>query len=164
MVQAKLSVGPVDDAYEREADAVAAEVVRRMSSGETVDRLATEETGEAYVQRSADGWAGSIGVDGGAVPDEVGAAIDRARPLGRPLPGPLRRDFEEAFGGGTDFSGVRLHVGAESDRLNGAVSARAFTSGSDIFVRRSDYSTEGESGRSLLAHELTHVIQQGGAG
>jgi len=63
----------------------------------------------------------------------------------------------------TDFSGVKVHTGNQSDMLNRSISARAFTTGSDIFFRSGEYNPSISSGQTLLAHELTHVVQQGGA-
>jgi hypothetical protein len=64
---------------------------------------------------------------------------------------------------GTDFSSVRVHTGSESDSLNKSLSARAFTTGSDIFFRSGEYNPATTQGQQLLAHELTHVVQQGAA-
>ena len=71
----------------------------------------------------------------------------------------MRRSMEGAFG--ADFSGVRVHTDRRSTDLNERLQARAFTLGSDIFVHKpADLS--GSSGAHLLAHELTHVVQQSG--
>src|SRR5947207_11191543 len=75
-----------------------------------------------------------------------------ARSGGDPLPEAERTDMEGRFG--ADLSAVRLHAGAQADALNRSVRARAFTVGTDIFVGAGGY------GRELLAHELTHVVQQ----
>jgi hypothetical protein len=66
--------------------------------------------------------------------------------------------MERAFG--ADFTGVRAHTGAEADMLNRSLGARAFTAGQDIFFRRGSYDPASRSGRRLLAHELSHVVQQ----
>lgn len=89
---------------------------------------------------------------------EVEEAIQRARGGGQALDSGVRVQMESAFG--TDFGGVRVHTGAEADALNRAVSARAFTTGVDIFFRGGEYNPQGSGGRELLAHELTHVLQQ----
>ena len=86
--------------------------------------------------------------------------------LGQPwgssrLPDAVRGPMEGAFG--ADFSSVKLHTGHEAESLNNHVGAMAFTVGSDIFLGRSAPSISSPSGQSLLAHELTHTIQQGGA-
>lgn len=69
--------------------------------------------------------------------------------------------MEGAFG--ADFSAVRIHQGASSDRLNSELNARAFTTGPDVFLRSGEYRPASTSGSELLAHELTHVVQQGAA-
>jgi Domain of unknown function (DUF4157) len=61
---------------------------------------------------------------------------------------------------GADFSGVRVHTDAGADGLNRSLSAKAFTTGRDIYFRQGEYNPGSSSGRSLLAHELTHVVQQ----
>ncbi len=63
---------------------------------------------------------------------------------------------------GADFSGVRVHTGGQADTLNRNLSARAFTTGQDIFFKQGEYSPGSSGGRELLAHELTHVVQQNG--
>jgi hypothetical protein len=63
---------------------------------------------------------------------------------------------------GADFSGVRVHTGGQADALNHHLSARAFTTGQDIFFKQGEYSPGSSGGRELLAHELTHVVQQNG--
>jgi hypothetical protein len=60
-----------------------------------------------------------------------------------------------------DFGNVNIHTGGDANHVNEAVQARAFTTGSDIFFRDGEYNPESSSGRELLAHELTHVVQQG---
>ncbi len=87
-------------------------------------------------------------------------ALQQARGGGQPLPASLRLSMERALG--ADFGGVRLHTGARSDQLNRSLQAAAFTSGQDIFFRRDAYSPSSQRGTALLAHELTHVVQQRG--
>ena len=70
------------------------------------------------------------------------------------------RQIEPAMG--ADFSGVRVHTGGQADALNRNLSSRAFTTRQDIFFKQGEYSPGSSSGRELLAHELTHVVQQDG--
>jgi hypothetical protein len=63
---------------------------------------------------------------------------------------------------GTDFGGVRVHTDARADSLNRALSAKAFTAGGDIYFRGQEHRPGTAAGEELLAHELTHVAQQGG--
>ena len=145
--QAKLKVGAVDDPLERDADAVAEEVVRTIRSG------GAGSLGD-HVQRRADG-GGDAGGDMAAGTD---AAVEAARGGGQPLPEDTRAAVEDAFG--ADFSDVRVHTGPEAKDLSESIGAQAFTVGSDIFF------AGGLPGPtdSLLSHELTHVIQQRGGG
>src|SRR5690625_6993220 len=65
---------------------------------------------------------------------------------------------------GADFSDVTIHTGGEATELNQGLGARAFTVGSDIYFNEGQYNAESAPGKRLLAHELTHTIQQGAAG
>ena len=80
---------------------------------------------------------------------------------GSPLPETVRGDMESRFG--TSFSGVRVHTDAAAVQMNRDLSAQAFTHGRDIYVNPASYNPGAEAGKKLLAHELTHVVQQGGA-
>jgi hypothetical protein len=68
--------------------------------------------------------------------------------------------MENAFG--ADFGGVRVHTDSTSDTMNRAIQARAFTTGKDVFFRQGEYNPSSRNGQELLAHELTHVVQQTG--
>ena len=92
--------------------------------------------------------------------DDVETRINNARGGGNPLGDDVRGPMEEAFG--ADFSGVRTHTDSEADTLNKQLSARAFTTGHDIFFREGEYSPGSSGGQHLIAHELTHVVQQTG--
>lgn len=94
--------------------------------------------------------------------ESVARLIEERRGGGAPLSDPVRHDMEGSFG--HDFSDVRVHSDAGADALSRSVEARAFTVGSDIFFRQGTYDTASSDGRRLLAHELTHVVQQSGSG
>jgi hypothetical protein len=80
---------------------------------------------------------------------------------GLPLSQPLRGEMEERFG--FDFSQVRIHTGAEAERSAAEVGAQAYTVGSHVVFGAARYDAAGRAGRRLIAHELTHVVQQSGA-
>jgi hypothetical protein len=98
---------------------------------------------------------------GGNLTAQVEGAIHRMRGQGQPLEQGVQRQMESAIG--ADFSRVRVHTNSEADTLNRSVNALAFTTGSDIFFRSGMHAPQTQSGRALLAHELTHVVQQSGA-
>lgn len=103
--------------------------------------------------------------DGGVsvpqVTDDMEGQINSAKGGGQAIPEETRSFLEPRFG--QDFSDVRIHTGGEADTLNNNLQAKAFTTGSDIFFRDGDYNPNSSDGRELLAHELTHVVQQGGS-
>jgi len=87
--------------------------------------------------------------------------IESTRSGGAPLPSPLRNFMEPRFG--ADFSSVRVHAGPEAATLSSQLNAHAFTIGRDIYFNDGQFRPETDAGRELIAHELTHTIQQGGA-
>jgi hypothetical protein len=164
--QAKLAVSPAGDRYEREADAIATEVVARLRSGPARQGTSpAEDEASAAVavmaSRKLPAGPAPLGPEGGELAAAEESRIHAARQGGTPLPRAVRRAMEGAFG--ADFSGVRLHTGAEAESLSGSVGAIAFTVGHDIFLGRAAPQLSSTSGQSLLAHELAHTIQQGAA-
>jgi hypothetical protein len=101
------------------------------------------------------------GPAGGDAHPQVAAGIAAERSGGSPLSAGVRRPFEQAFG--ADLGSVRIHTGAKADRLSRSLNAQAFTTGSDIFFTKGAFNPGTSSGTELLAHELTHVVQQGAA-
>ena len=100
-----------------------------------------------------------VGLEGGPVSPEVEAAISSARGGGQPLDTAVQAQMGQTIG--FDFSEVRVHTDAEADDLNQLLSAKAFTTGPDIFFKRGAYAPGTSGGRELIAHELSHVVQQG---
>ncbi len=94
--------------------------------------------------------------------DGIERSIDQARGNGQGIDHHTRTQMEGAFG--ADFSAVRIHTDARADGLSESLSARAFATGRDVFFRSGEYNPGSSSGRELLAHELTHVVQQTGDG
>lgn len=80
---------------------------------------------------------------------------------GSPLPDDVRSFMEPRFG--TDFSSVKVHSGSDAVQMNREVQAQAFTLGQDIYMGEGKYNPGSSDGKRLLAHELTHVVQQTGA-
>ncbi len=102
--------------------------------------------------------APEVGMAGGAVSNGLAGRIDSARGGGSPLDTTTRSTMEDALG--TPLDGVRVHVGQESDELNHAITAKAFTTGNDVFVRSDQWAPGSSDTQRLMAHELTHVAQQ----
>jgi hypothetical protein len=91
----------------------------------------------------------------------IPAALGLGSSTGQPLPRRLRREMEPRFQ--ADFSNVRIHTGDEAARASRRLNAAAFTSGRDVFFGRDRFQPDAAAGRQLIAHELTHTIQQGAA-
>lgn len=111
-----------------------------------------EGCGKKQIQRQASGQADTTGV-----PRIVS---DVLRSPGRPLDATTRTFMEQRFE--QDFSHVRVHTDAKAAESARAVNAKAYTFGRDVVFGAGQYSTGTSSGQRLLAHELTHVVQQGG--
>ena len=114
------------------------------------------EQGNRYVQRVL-ALARSAEGDGNVMPD-VERAIESSRGGGQSLDSGVKAQMGSALN--ADFSGVRVHTDAGADGLNQSLSAKAFTTGRDIYFRQGEYNPGSSGGRELLAHELTHVVQQ----
>ena len=166
-IQPKLKIGEPDDHYEKEADHVAARIMRMSApasepppddiraSGSQVQRkcdaclqedkkrlqMKTESNRSTSSQRSSPSLAGLRN--------------------GRPLDSASRNFFEPRFG--YNFNHVRVHTDAHAQTLNHQLQARAFTYGHDIAFAQGAYQPNSYHGRQLMAHELTHVVQQGRA-
>ncbi len=133
-IQAKLTVGEPDDKYEEEADRIADRVMR--SSQPLSERTPQQE-------RTSE-----------AIPSALESRIRDTQQSGQPLPDETRGFMESRLD--TDLSAVKVHTDTEANTLADALDARAFTVGENIWFGRG----EGPADRSLLAHELTHTIQQ----
>lgn len=159
-VQSKLNISSPQDPQEQEADRVAAQVVRQINSPvdekNVMDDHIAAGAFNAEVHRQH--------VNDEPVASGIESSLRMAmRGGGRGLDDNTRYRMEGAFG--TNFSGVKIHTDNRSDTLNRSLNARAFTTGQDVFFRRGEYNPGTSSGQELLAHELTHVVQQtGGSG
>jgi hypothetical protein len=177
-LQAKLEIGPVDDPLEREADSVADSVMQGLGSAPDAavtgsaqrkisrqaasviayDSVAPKEEEEANaetpapLQRSPNATAASV-------PGNFEHALNaKIASRGERLPPHVGAFMGEQFS--RDFSGVRIHHDAAADALSASIGARAFTIGKDIMFARQSYRPESRTGQHLIAHELTHVVQQ----
>lgn len=89
-----------------------------------------------------------------------GSKLSLIQNSGQPLSGPVRNQMETGFG--ADFSGVRVHNNSQSAQLANDIKAQAFTHGQDIYFNKGKLDTQSQAGKRLLAHELSHTLQQKG--
>jgi hypothetical protein len=157
-IQAKLKVAQPGDKYEQEADRVAEEVLRMPEPRVPRQPEMKEEEEEEpimmkpLVQRQAEG---SIHAN-----SRLESRLTARQGSGRPLPAEVRSFMEPHFG--SDFSEVRVHTDSEAVQMNRELNAQAFTHGSDVYFGAGRYAPGTTAGQRLLAHELTHVVQQTG--
>src|SRR5689334_5526200 len=158
--QPQLTVGPTDDVYEREADAVADQVMRNDGHAAIQTKIspvilqpkcaACEE--EERMQRKESEKEGAS--------SEAPALVSAALGGGGSRMAPDTRSFmENRFG--YDFGQVKVHTNTTAAKSAQSIHALAYTSGSNIVFNAGQYAPHTSQGKRLLAHELTHVVQQG---
>jgi hypothetical protein len=157
-IQAKLEVGAVDDPLEHHADSVANEVMRTPNVAvptaarlPRISRKCADCEEEEKVQKKAVGPRGLAAEAPAIVHQVLGSS-------GQPLDAATRAYFEPRFG--RDFSEVRVHLGTSAERSAQEIGANAYTSGHNIVFAAGRFAPGTDEGRLLLAHELTHVVQQ----
>jgi len=170
VIQRKLSVSQPDDAHEREADRIADQVMRStalqspVASGIQGIQIATSPAlqrscgcgcngaGDCAERKEATSEASDDETESLQVVDQV------LRSTGQSLDHQTRSFMDSRFG--YDFAGVRVHTGERADRSARAVNALAYTVGNNVVFSAGRYDPQSTAGRRLLAHELTHVVQQ----
>ena len=146
-IQTKLAINKLGDSYEQEADRIADQVMA------TPAYTAVSGT-PPRIQRFSGQSNGQM--------DAVPASVDQALASpGRPLDPALRQDMEPRFG--YDFSRVRVHSDGAAAKSARDVNAHAYTVGRDIVFGAGRFAPDTKEGQHLIAHELTHVVQQSGA-
>ena len=159
-IQRKLKVGAVNDPLEHEADCVADQVMRmpdpRVSVGTAQPQISRRFDASEQEDKLQNRHAGTQAVTG-EVPSSVHEVL---RSPGQPLDPATRAYFEPRFG--HDLSSVRVHADEKAAQSAQSIYSRAYTAGDDIVSGAGKFAPAPE-GRRLLAHELTHVVQQGGA-
>lgn len=146
-LQAKLAISDPEDRFEREADQVASAVLAR-SAPPGISHLSSS------IQRSGGTPAGQSIL----APESVMRTLESP---GQPLEPAVRKQMEPRFG--YDFSQVRVHLGSQAERSAREVDADAYAVGRDLVFGAGRYAPDTSAGKHLIAHELTHVIQQSGA-
>ena len=128
------------------------EPVQKMEDKKEEPVQKAEEKEESAQAKTANGSApaASSSVEGG---------LKSSKGNGSPLPGSTRSTMEQGFG--VDFSGVKIHTDSQAVNMSRDLRAQAFTHGNDIYFNEGKYNPSTTEGKTLLAHELTHTVQQG---
>jgi len=157
-IQTKLKLGAVNDPLEHEADRVAEQMMGSPAASMSVSTAPPQISRkcvscgqeEEKIQRKPEGTAMAAPVSAGV--------HQTLRSPGQPLDGATRAYFEPRFG--QDFSTVRVHSDAAAQQSAGELGAFAYTVGPDIVFGAGAFAPQTGEGRRLIAHELTHVVQQ----
>jgi len=179
-IQAKLTIGEPNDKYEQEADRVADQVMR-MSEPTTIEQshnnlsiqtpviqrvcpqcekeLKRQPTEDIEEEEEELLQAKEMPGQSPEVSNELEGSISSLRGGGQPLSSSVRNYMEPRFG--HNFNQVRVHTDTQAANVTRSINARAFTLGQDVVFGSGQYSPGTNEGRRLLAHELTHVAQQG---
>jgi hypothetical protein len=158
-IQMKLTVNKPGDEYEQEADRVAETVMRLPDSA--IEDVGTAATMPAIQRKCTECEEEEVQRKERPGHEDVGPDFNHPTGGGQALPDSERNFFESRFG--QDFSHVRFHSGAQAGAAARSVSALAYTMGSDVVFGEGQYRPGTNSGRTLMAHELAHVVQQGSA-
>lgn len=146
--------GEEEESVQRQAGEEESEQVNRQPVKDEEKKIQRQPEEEEPVQ------AKPVSRPAPSITPKVAANIHAMKGGGQPLPEATRAAFEPRFG--CDFSHVRVHTDTPATESAAAIKARAFTVGSDIAFGAGEYAPESAAGQKLLAHELTHVVQQDG--
>jgi len=159
-IQAQQTVNRPGDKYEREADVVANAVIEGEKNAPIVQHKMIQrkckgcDESENHIQKKAEG-------SGNTTTPSLSKQIINASGKGNPLPSGTLAEMNSSFG--ADFRRVNIHEGENSARMSNELNAQAFTFGDHIYFNKGKYNPGSNSGKRLLAHELTHTLQQQGS-
>ncbi|WP_053004315.1 DUF4157 domain-containing protein [Flavobacterium sp. ABG] len=170
-VQAKLNIGKSNDKFEAEADATADKVVSNKKNNSKgfftppqpalVQKQTAKEDQEVQTKEEKEPLQKSATTD--TNPTNTSALegkLQSSKGGGSPLTNQTKEEMESGFG--ADFSDVKIHSDSNAIQMNKELGSQAFASGNDVYFNQGKYNPDSQSGKHLLAHELTHTLQQGG--
>ncbi|KQT17903.1 hypothetical protein ASG31_03965 [Chryseobacterium sp. Leaf404] len=175
VIQKKLSIGSSHDSFETEADSVAEKIVNTSSFSvqrssllqpadmivnnvNAVQRKCSHCEEEEKLRKKSSGGAAQPNTN--LAPAHIENQIYSSQGSGQTMDKGTKNFMETRFG--VDFSAVRIHTDSRADAMSKNLNARAFTVGNNIYFKNGEYSPSQNSGKFLLAHELTHTLQQSG--
>lgn len=147
-VQPKLKIGSTNDQFEQEAEKISDQVV----SEKSVNQKNTTPISQPKIQSKSNTNKGI------PVPSNFQNQLQKTEGQGQPLPDDSLKSMNKSFG--KDFSNVKVHTNSSSEKLNQSIQAKAFTHKNNIYFNEGNFKPNTKNGEKLLAHELTHVVQQ----
>ena len=152
VVQAQLETTTPGDAYEQEADRTADMVMRKIDGASSSDAIPSKHCPTPTIS--------CFGGTSMPISSEMESQLQAMQGGGHAMPEGLRAQMEGSFG--HDFSNVRLHTDSAAADMSSSINAKAFTHGNDIYFNQGQFQPNTPAGQHLIAHELTHTVQQGG--
>lgn len=175
-IQAKLEMGEPDDPYEKQADRVADAVLQMPDTSQPVQRQEMEEEEELQMKREAilqrkckeceeqenlQKKSNNFAQSQNTASEDVSSRLRANSGKGNQLSRAVRSEMSQKIG--ANFNGVNIHTDTDASEMSTSIGARAFTHGKDIYFNSGEYNPSTKEGKHLLAHELTHVLQQRGS-
>jgi hypothetical protein len=165
-IQAKLAIGQPNDRYEQEADAMADKIVNKKNQNVFISPTNPHTNTKTSVQRKMseekEDEISQVQLKASNTDNTPSASfeskLNASKGNGNPLATPVKTEMESGFG--QNFSNVRVHTGSNAIQMSRDIGAKAFTNGNNIYFNSNTYNPGSASGKRLLAHELTHVVQQ----
>ena len=152
VVQAQLETTTPGDAYEQEADRMADMVMRKIDGVNQSDAMPSSHCPTPTIS--------CFGGTSMPISSEMESQLQAMQGGGHAMPEGLRAQMEGSFG--HNFSNVRLHTDSAAADMSSSINAKAFTHGNDIYFNQGQFQPNTPAGQHLIAHELTHTVQQGG--
>ncbi|MDI9311614.1 MAG: DUF4157 domain-containing protein [Limnohabitans sp.] len=160
-VQAKLNIGKSNDKYEVEADKMVDKVVAspQTNNAETFfspsQRIQKKQNAEIQKKDENDTQSET------SINPDFESKLNSSKGSGASLPKTTQGEMESGFG--SDFSNVKIHTDSNAIQMNQQLGSQAFANGNDIYFNEGKYNPNSQNGKHLLAHELTHTVQQTGS-
>lgn len=180
-IQTKLTIGEPGDKYEQEADSMAEKVVQKLDASNSTsvvqnkcedctqeEKLQNKEEEKTKISKKpifeSDDGLNNKPIQGKGIEEvapNIETQLQNSKGSGQPLDKRTQQYMEQSFS--TDFTSVKVHTDNSAVQMNQKLGAQAFTNGIDIYFNQGKYNPATKNGNKLLAHELTHVVQQNGS-
>lgn len=164
LIQPQLEIGKENDQYEKEANSVADKVMCMKESDNGIQCMADQnankdsmQEGISVVQKMSEGTGNAMNASPN-LENGIKSSTGNGQSLG---PGDKQEMGAKI---GADFNNVNIHTDDYAVQMNNEIGSKAFTHGNDIYFNQGQYNPSSTEGKHLLAHELTHTIQQGKGG
>lgn len=155
-IQAKRAIGQPNDKYEKEADAMGEKIVKKSKKDVSISNTSLVQRKKEEISQVQLKPANNKNIN--TTSPSFESKLQASKGNGNPMTNTVKAEMESGFG--RNFNNVRIHTGTKAIQMNKDIGAKAFTNGNNIYFNSNKYNPSSTSGKRLLAHELTHVVQQ----